>query len=236
MTLTSNDKCPYCGKEYPTITIPPFAGSRAYTVQSRVCDCDGAVEAERTAARKLRQHDLKEAWHKTGVPRIFQPVTPDFDGLGQLEFAGGLYIFGPKGTGKTTRACSILKAYVSRNQRDGWVSAKFISVPDWLASMRGNWGHEEEDAFQRAAGCKLLVLDDLGKGKPTEWAMERLFRLIDRRYNDMRPTIYTSQHSLDQLGGKCATNGDVETAEAIVSRIYATCEAIEYSGADLRKI
>ena len=231
--MKSDSRCPYCGNEYPTITIPAPFGAGTYTVRSSSCGCEGEAEATRVQARTLRQAELTRAWHGTKVPKRFRDVTPDYNLLGQLEFSGGLYLHGPKGTGKTTTACKVLKAYVSRNQRDGWVSAKFVSVPDFLASMRGTW--EEEDAFEIAAGCKLLVLDDMGKGKPTEWAMERLFRLIDRRYNDKIPTIITSQYSLSELGGKCSSNGDVETAEAMVSRIHEMCATVGFNGPDLRQ-
>jgi DNA replication protein DnaC len=181
------------------------------------------------------QSDLVSAWHNTGVPKRFYEVQPDRDGLAELEFSGGLYLTGPKGTGKTTAACRILKAYVRENQSNGWVSARFLSVPDWLGSMRGVWGDQEEEAFQRASRCRLLVLDDIGKGKPTEWAIERLFRLVDDRYNGARPTIFTSQYDLGELGERCTVNGDAETADAMVSRIYESCKGVVFDGEDLRR-
>ena len=232
---TTTAKCPYCGKPYPMVTIPPMLGVPARKVQGRVCGCEGEQSAMNAAHRREVQGDLIRAWHGTGVPKRFRDVMPDRDGMAELEFSGGIYMFGPKGTGKTTAACRILKAYVRKNQRDGWVSARFVSVPDWLASMRGVWGDREEEAFQRASRCKLLVLDDIGKGKPTGWAIERLFRLVDSRYNSARPTIYTSQYALGELGERCTVDGDTETADAMVSRIYETCKGLTFDGPDLRK-
>ena len=232
--MRSDSKCPYCGKEYPLLRVRGLFGKDGRAIRSTRCGCDGEAEAERAAYVARRRVELGDAWAKTNVPRLFKGVTPDKDGLRLIE-SRGIYISGPRGTGKTARACSILKAYVARNQEGGYVSAKFISLPDWLASMRRDWGSQEEDAYQRAAGVKLLVLDDIGKGKPTAWAMERLFRLVDDRYANMRRTIYTSQYSLAELGRRCAVDGDIETAEAMVSRIYQTCEGIELSGPDLRK-
>lgn len=232
---TTTARCPHCGKPYPTVTIPAFMGIPERKVQSRTCGCEGerlTIDAE---SRRAMQADLTRAWHGTGVPKRFYDVTLDRDGLAELGFSGGLYMTGPKGTGKTTAACRILKAYVRENQQGGWVSARFVSVPDWLASMRGVWGDQEEDAFQRASRCRLLVLDDIGKGKPTEWAIERLFRLVDDRYNGARPTIYTSQYDLGELGERCAVNGDAETADAMISRIYETCKGMPFDGPDLRK-
>lgn len=232
---TTTRSCPYCGKPYPTVTIPALWNIPERTIQSRSCGCDGEQDALNSAWRARTQADLVRAWHGTGVPKKFYGVQPDRDGLAELEFSGGMYMSGPKGTGKTTAACRILKAYVRENQREGWVSARFLSVPDWLASMRGQWGDQEEEAFQRASRCKLLVLDDIGKGKPTEWAMERLFRLVDDRYNGARSTIFTSQYNLGELGGRCSTNGDLETSEAMVSRIFETCKGVRFDGEDHRR-
>lgn len=235
MSTTTDETCPYCGNPYPLVTIPPLFGVPARQVRSRTCGCEGEAAALNAAYRKSIQGDLVRAWHGTGVPERFRDVKPDHDGLSELEFHGGLYMTGPKGTGKTTAACRILKAYVRKHQNGGWVSARFLSVPDWLASMRGVWGDREEEAFQSASRCKLLVLDDIGKGKPTEWAMERLFRLVDDRYNGVRATIFTSQYDLGELGERCTVNGDAETADAMVSRIFETCKGVTFDGEDYRR-
>lgn len=235
MTTTTAKTCPYCGKPYPTVTIPALWNIPERTIQSRECGCEGERTALHAEYRRAMQSDLVSAWHNTGVPKRFYEVQPDRDGLAELEFSGGLYLTGPKGTGKTTAACRILKAYVRENQSNGWVSARFLSVPDWLGSMRGVWGDQEEEAFQRASRCRLLVLDDIGKGKPTEWAIERLFRLVDDRYNGARPTIFTSQYDLGELGERCTVNGDAETADAMVSRIYESCKGVVFDGEDLRR-
>lgn len=235
MTTTTAKVCPYCGKQYSTVTIPALWNIPERTIQSRECGCEGERMALHAEYRRAMQSDLVSAWHNTGVPKRFYEVQPDRDGLAELEFSGGLYLTGPKGTGKTTAACRILKAYVRENQSNGWVSARFLSVPDWLGSMRGVWGDQEEEAFQRASRCRLLVLDDIGKGKPTEWAIERLFRLVDDRYNGARPTIFTSQYDLGELGERCTVNGDAETADAMVSRIYESCKGVVFDGEDLRR-
>lgn len=233
MTAFDSDRCPYCGKPYETFTIPSLSG-RPHVLR-RECSCDGAKEQARAEFVRVRGAELTKAWRATGVPERFWNVQPDSDGLAELEFHQGLYLSGPRGTGKTTRACRILKAYVRENQRDGWVSARFMSVPDWLASMRGQWGDIEEDRFQRAAGCKLLVLDDIGKGKPTAWSVEKLFRLVDSRYNHAKPTIFTSNYDLGKLGERYEVEGDHETADAMVSRMAEMCKGIEFTGPDLRK-
>lgn len=235
---TSISKCPYCGKEYPMIEIPSlFKDAKPMKIRSSYCGCDGELKAERDANVKQLQMELTKAWKNTDIPEEFWGVKPDFESLKYISedpSHNWIYYHGQKGTGKTTDAACVLKAYVRRNQKNGYVSAKFIDLPNWLASMRRDWGSLEEDGYQRAAGVGLLVLDDLGKGKPTDWAMERVFRLINDRYNHRKPTIITSQYDLNELGLRCAVNGDVETAEAVVSRIIKRSKPVYKNGPDRR--
>lgn len=230
----SGSRCPYCGKEYPKITIPRLFGEGGRAIYTTHCGCDGEMEAEHAEYVKARQRELAEAWHKTGAPKMFWDVAPDYDSLEKINEGKWLYLYGPRGTGKTYRGCRILKAYVARAQKNGYASARFIDLTDWFASMRRDWGSQEEDAYQRAAGVRLLLLDDLGKGKPTEWAMERLFRLVKDRHKDLKPTIITSQYNLDMLAKRCSVNGDYETVDAMVSRIYQRSESMKFDGPDLR--
>lgn len=231
------DKCPYCGKEYPMVEIPGLFGGQPRTIRSAVCGCQGETDRRREEERRERQAALRAAWEATGVPARYMDLAPDFDGLDVSGRKGGLYIYGPRGTGKTRRACAILKAHVAREtDTDGRCRAGFVSLPEWLASMRGSsMGQEEERAYNRAASRDLLVLDDMGKGKPTQWALERLFRLVDDRYTKMRPTVYTSQYGLGELARRLGGD-DPETAEAIVSRIMETCTGVLMDGPDRRKI
>lgn len=231
-TLSSN--CPYCGKEYTFIKIPGLFGKDGRSVRSTCCGCDGETQARRAEEVKRIQQDLRTAWARTEAPERMLGVQPDKTYLETIATGKGFYIQGPKGTGKTTRACQILKAYVARFQRNGYASARFIATPTWLASMRQDWGSKEEDAYQRAAGVRLLVLDDVGKGKSTEWAMERLFRLVNDRYNGNKPTIFTSNYRLEGLGARCTVGDDSDTAEAMVSRIHEMCEVMEIGGIDHR--
>lgn len=86
----------------------------------------------------------------------------------------------------------------------------------------------------RFIGCPLLVFDDFGKGRPSEWSIERVEDVVNERYNAMRPTIFTSQWRGRELLSRLAMGGSEESAEAIVSRILETCRTVELSGPDRR--
>lgn len=211
--------CPYCGKEYPIIDIPsPFKGGRPLRIPSNKCGCEGETMADADEERRREEQSFQDAWEKCGVPDEYKDVEPNFKALDNLNGLS-LYAHGDFGTGKTTMAAGILKAFVMRDHKDGYAPARFLTAYDWLASMRtSNWGLEE-NAFQRAAGIKFLVFDDIGKGKQTDWAVERIARLVDIRTSNGRQTIYTSNYSIGALGDRCRESGDDVSAGAMVSRL-----------------
>lgn len=95
-------------------------------------------------------------------------------------------------------------------------------------------GHgTEQDIIARYTGTPLLVIDDLGKEKPTEWALSTIFNIVDGRYRKGKPTIYTTQYNGKQLAERLASGGNPETAEAIVSRMQG-CKVVVLDGEDRR--
>ena len=82
----------------------------------------------------------------------------------------------------------------------------------------------------RAASAGLLVLDDIGAERATDWAVEQLTRLVDRRVADGLPIVCTSNLPLGRLGE--AWGG--MPGERLVSRLAGACERIEVTGDDWR--
>lgn len=234
----TTEYCPHCGEEIRRYRIPSLGGGRARYVNVE-CECEGA-RAERKARYVEHKSDvLRAAWERTGVPRRYLDVPTDYEGLGRLEGGRGLYIYGTRGVGKTYSAASILKAYVARNTSDaGWCSARFTTTIRWLDEIQetfGRWNASAEDAFRRAAGSKLLVIDDFGKlnSRASEWGLSRLFRLVDERNSAMLPTIFTSKYSLSALARRFDAV-DPETSGDMISRIRETCDRVEMTGEDRR--
>lgn len=130
-----------------------------------------------------------------------------------------LYLCGETGTGKTGLAAATLKEWAARH---GW-PGRFIVVADWLAAVRAGFGtNDAARLFDEAAHAACLVLDDLGAEKPTEWAVEQLFRLVNER-SMRRPTIVTSNYSLPDLQARFAVAADPILGERIVFRLIEQC-------------
>jgi DNA replication protein DnaC len=178
---------------------------------------------------------IRDRLRRAGVPRRFlQARKGDFDPkvfhAAEEFLAGrreGIFVHGPTGTGKTHFAVAALAEILSTVERG---SARFVTVPALLMEIRAMHKDSspcaEEELIRRFADIEILVLDDLGAEKGSEWAMQSLCLIIDRRYSDMRRTVITSNLGLDGVAERLG--------ERIASRIAGMCRVVRLEGNDRR--
>ena len=125
-------------------------------------------------------------------PHLIAHVRSFAEGIDEHVRAGrGLWFHGPVGTGKTS-----LALYVAKAARDAGHTYAVYSVPLLLAEMRQTYARDADDSymalFRRLSTVDLLVLDDLGAEKQTEWVLEQLYSLINERWQDERSIVVTT--------------------------------------------
>jgi DNA replication protein DnaC len=147
----------------------------------------------------------------------------------------GLCLIGPPGIGKTHIAVSVLKQVVC----DKGARGLFYDVRDLLRMIRSTYNPvvrtAEMDILRPVMDADLLVLDDLGAEKPSEWVEETMNLIVNTRYNERRPTIFTTNYEdspdeadLDALR--------VRVGHRMHSRLHEMCEFLEYDGGDYRML
>lgn len=106
----------------------------------------------------------------------------------------------------------------------------FVTVAILLLMLRESFQKDAErseaDIIRQFTRARLVVLDDLGAEKTSEFALQSLYIIIDKRYSEMRPTIITSNLSVDEISEK--------VGDRIASRIAGMCKVIELKGKDRR--
>jgi DNA replication protein DnaC len=153
--------------------------------------------------------------------------------------AQGLYLAGPVGTGKTHTAWSAvghwclaagIMPFTPRAQGvEGWSTAGptviFTRMTDLLDDLRpGDASRQRVRDCQRAS---LLVIDDIGAEKPSEWTAERLYTIIDHRYANCLPLIVTSNLPPAKLAE--------QTGDRSASRLAEMCQVVAMTGTDRRR-
>ncbi len=114
------------------------------------------------------------------------------------EPEGWLIFFGGYGCGKTHLAAAIANQSVEQGE-----AVLFVVVPDLLDHLRATFSPHSpvryDERFEQVRNVPLLILDDLGTQSSTQWAQEKLFQILNYRYNARLPTIITSNHSLEEI-------------------------------------
>jgi len=140
--------------------------------------------------------------------------------IGNMSDAPSLLITGPVGVGKTYQSYGALRRILANHPALSWEALAFA---EFTASLRPGGGVEAD--HYKTVG--LLLLDDLGAGKGSEWVEEVSYRVIDARYEAMLPTIYVTNCGSDEL--------DASLGDRITSRLAGICTQIVMDGPDLRR-
>lgn len=132
------------------------------------------------------------------------------------EPEGWLVFSGPSGSGKTH-----LGAAISGRVVDDGRAALFMVVPDLLDHLRAAYQPGSDvgydDLFEMLKNAPVLVLDDLGVQSSTAWAQEKLFQLINHRYNARMPTVITTNLPLAEFDPRTQSRlGDTELSQIFV--------------------
>lgn len=190
------------------------------------------LAAEMAAERRAMRADALRRKMAETIPARFAgaevasgPVRGWVDAFPDVP--GNLVLAGGCGTGKTMEACAAAMALMRRG-----VNCTFGTMEAHVRAVRAAFdGGCEADAFEALAGVTVLLVDELGKERQTEWGLALTFDLFDRRFADGRPTVVTT--NLD-ASGLAAHLGGGDAASALVDRIYGGATVVRFAGPSRR--
>ncbi len=147
----------------------------------------------------------------------------------------GLCLIGPPGIGKTHIAVAVLRAVILSKGAHGL----FYDVRDLLRVIRSTYNPvvrtAEMDVLRPVMDAELLVLDDLGAEKPSAWVEETMNLIVNTRYNERRPTIFTTNYE-DVPDETEIDSLKVRVGFRMHSRLHEMCDFVEYDGGDYREL
>ena len=147
----------------------------------------------------------------------------------------GLFIAGPPGTGKTHLAAAIANDLIKQGKPV--VCMTMIDLLERIKRTFSQGDVDEGSVLRIYKTVPLLIIDDMGKEPPTEWAISTVYNIINGRYEAYLPTIVTTNYDTDALISRMTPREtkDSTTARATIDRLTEMCRAIALTGQSWRQ-
>lgn len=207
--------------------VPPRY--RACTLAKFLVEVPGADKNQLLGAKTVASHYVENFLNEDGRFR-----------------ASGLLFMGPPGVGKTHLAVAVLLELIRRYGARG----KFVDFTSLLHQIQSTFDQQNPDSkqaiLQPVLDAEVLVLDELGAQKPTDWARDMLYLVLNHRYTRRMPTLFTTNYRL-RAGTRVAASldrgrdfGDSDLllesrlSPALLSRLYEMAEPVAIESVDYR--
>lgn len=226
----------HCGK---CNTPKEYIVAKTWTNQSEsikvpvMCACSLAHEKEQSEKRKqiefqawknkMINENLGNAKNRQCTFENDDLSNPEATTIGKAYVANwdrvkkenlGLLFHGPVGTGKTFHTLCIANALIDKGN-----SVYFTSIPREIAKLQGAYPEERQRIIHKLTTSSLLVLDDVGSERNTSFAIEQVYMIIDARHEAGKPTIATTNTSLEEL-----ENPNEIGYDRIYDRLLSMCQ------------
>ncbi len=227
--------CADCGA--PVLVEAPPEGSRFANALGVLCDgcvareaqVEAQAEAERLAEARVSRVSSSGLPEKLRSVRLhgLERVEANTEALAAADLWSrgeilGLVITGPVGVGKTWTAAAAANGYLDRR------ALRWFSVARMLAQAKAGFRTTAKDEVNAVLldASMALVLDDIDKVNPTDFARDILFQAIDERVNNDTPLLVTTNMRYPEL--------EKTYGEPIASRLAGYCKAVRIDGNDRR--
>lgn len=237
--------CKICGEEVEPISVE-FGGIKKLVQPVCPCEAEALNEEDKQRAKFQEQRKLREMFSISDLGEKFEQASFEkFNIVKGTENAFklskrfvkevdtelwkgvALMLWGEAGNGKSLLAASVANELESKGK-----TVVFISMPNLLQKIRNTFNNnnrETENEIMKALHtCDLLIIDDIGAEKITDWVEDVIFRIVDGRYTRKKQIFITSNLSPEDLGKKIGFRS--------MDRLTEMCQSINNKGTSYRKI
>ena len=223
--------CKWCGKKF----IPCVTGDmNEFEVAKATMTCSDKCAAWCLVEKKMRNLSILPTKYINIRLETFSDKRKEIT-ENIIFHRKNAYFWGKPGTGKTVMACTCAKYIFHQTLLRDWEAnpkkyIKYISFPEFIVELQCTYSQDGKSPYQYlqeiAKFPELLIMDDLGAEKLTEFVRQTIYHIINTREQWELQTIITSNFSLEQIAE--------QIDQRIASRIAGMCQVVEFTGQDQR--
>ena len=248
-------KCEFCGKELRPIGFDYlYVNISEDSIEYERCDCDKSKEywkeidnkeyeqqkrnrirniintiyKQNYIGRKLQEMNLENFYFDSSNKYVLDIVNDYINKNKDTMKADSLIIMGKSDVGKTHLAAAIANKLIENDKIV--LMERLTNLLDRIRETYENNTKSENELIEIYSNADMLIIDDLGTEKISNWALEKLYTIIQNRYENGLPIIITTRFNKQGLIERFSYSKDPDLVDAIISKLYQMCFGIMLKG------
>ena len=245
-------KCGFCGKELKPIGLNYlYVNISEDSIEYERCDCSQAEEywkdedskeyeiqrrkrlrntinsiyKQNYVRRRLQEKNLENFYFDSNNKYVLDVVNDYINKNKDTMKADSLIIMGKSESGKTHLAAAIANKLIENDKIV--LIDRLTNLLDRIRETYENNTKSENELIELYSNVDMLIIDDLGTEKISNWALEKLYTIIQNRYENGLPIIITTRFNKEGLIERFSYSKDQELVDAIISKLYQMCFGIK---------
>ncbi len=244
-------KCEFCGKELEPIGLDYlYVNISPESIEYQRCTCDKSKEywkekdkqdAEEQKRKRFRNM-INVIYKQNYVGRKYQELnfenfSIDLNNKNAVKMANdyinknkdkilsnGLIIMGESGVGKTHLAAAIVNKLIENDKIV--LMGRLTTLLDMIKETFRDNTKSENELIELYSNVDMIIIDDLGTEKISSWALEKLYTIIQNRFENGLPIIITTRFDKKGLISRFSYSNDQDLIDATISKLYQMCYGI----------
>ena len=244
-------KCEFCGKELEPIGLDYlYVNISPEYIQYQRCTCDKSKEYwkekdkqdAKEQKRKRFRNMINVIYKQNYVGRKYQELNfenfiIDLNNKNAVKMANdyinknkekiisnGLIIMGESGVGKTHLAAAIANRLIENDKIV--LMGRLTTLLDMIKETFRDNTKSENELIELYSNADMIIIDDLGTEKISSWALEKLYTIIQNRFENGLPIIITTRFDKKGLISRFSYSNDQDLIDATISKLYQMCYGI----------
>ena len=239
-------ECEFCGKELAPIGLDYlYANISPDAIKYERCDCNKAQEYWKRRdeqeyeiqRRKYFRDVINKLYKQNYIERKFQNFNINSGNEIAVKVANdytnkcitkvqtkGLIITGESGLGKTHLAASIANKLIENEKIV--LMGRLTTLLDMIKETFKDNSKSENELIELYSNVDMIIIDDLGTERISSWALEKLYTIIQNRFENGLPIIITTRFDKNGLISRFSYSNDQDLIDATISKLYQKCYGI----------